>query len=53
MYKSIQGKIAQQYRFIAGEKCKVTAGKECKADNLRSVYAFLYTRVFYSKKREK
>lgn len=44
MYKSIQGKIAQQYRFTAGEECKVIAEKECKADSLRSVYAFLYTR---------
>ncbi len=50
MYKSIQGKIAQQYHFT-GEECKVIAEKECKADSLRSVYAFLYTRVFYSKKK--
>lgn len=46
MYESIQGKIAQQYRFTAGEECKVTLA-------LKSVYAFLYTRVFYSKKKEK
>lgn len=44
MYKSIQGKIAQQHRITAGEERKVTPA-------LRSVYAFLYTRVFYSKKK--
>lgn len=45
MYESIQGKIAQQYCFTTGEECKVTLA-------LRSVYAFLYTRVFYNKKEK-